>query len=85
MKTFELVCRDRKSFYGKARVVENRGIKTLYSYNTAVCKINRNGKFIRLWAGYSATTMRHVNAFLDEYGIDGGGKSWWDKQPIGKE
>lgn len=57
MKTFELVCRDRKSFYGKARVVEDRGIKTLYSYNTAVCKINRNGKFIRLWAGYSATTM----------------------------
>ena len=84
-KIFDLIPTDgRKSFYGKAKVVDNNGVKTLYSYNTPVAKIGRTGKFTRLWDGYSATTMRHVNAFLDTYGIKDGGKSWWDQQPIGK-
>ena len=82
MKIFELSPKDRKSFYGKAKVIEDKGVKTLYSYDTPVCKINRSGKFIRLWSGYSPTTMRHINVFLDTYGIDGGGKAWWDKQDI---
>ena len=82
----ELVCTDgRKSFYGKAKVVTYKGVKTLYSYNTPVAKIGKNGKFTRLWAGYSATTMRHVNSFLDAYGVEGGGKAWWDNQKVGKE
>lgn len=80
----------RKSFYGKARVIEENGTKTLYSYETAVCRINADGKFERLWydevedsrgrvrRGYSATTMRHINSFCKTYGINGGGKKWWD-------
>lgn len=85
MKMYELQPNDsRKSFYGKARVIEkDNGEKVLQSYNTEVCKVTSGGQFVRLWSGYSATTMRHVNSFLDLVGIAGGGKAWWDAQKIG--
>lgn len=68
---------NRKSFYGKATVfVFDDGDIELKSYDTIVCRI-RNGEFQRLWDGYSATTMRHINAFIDTYQISGGGKAWW--------
>lgn len=86
MKTYELSPGkfDRvKSFYGKARIIEkDSGEKFLQSYNTEVCKITPEGKFIRLWDGYSLTTMRHINAFIELYNISGGGKSWWDSLEI---
>ena len=84
MKTFELSPdRTRKSFYGKARVTEREdGAAVLRSYDTDVAWIDARGIFHRAWSGYSATTMRHVNAFLSLYGIDGGGKAWWDAQPV---
>lgn len=73
----------RKSFYGKAVAIENNnGEKLLQSYETVVCKIDSDGNFVRLWNDYSATTMRHVNAFISFYGISGGGKAWWDKQEV---
>ena len=88
MKQFDLpVMSDtRKSFYNKAVVTEHdNGDIELRSYNTTVCRI-RNGKFERLWDGYSATTMRHINAFVDFYGIEGGGKAWWTKlECVGKK
>lgn len=75
-----------KSFYGKAKVIEkDNGEKVLQSYNTEVCKINNNGEFVRLWNGYSVTTMRHVNSFLSFCDMNGGGKSWWDMQPVETE
>ena len=74
-----------KSFYGKAKVIEkDNGEKILQSYNTEVCKIGGNGEFVHLWGGYSVTTMRHVNSFLSFFGIPGGGKAWWNMQPVGK-
>lgn len=84
MKVYELRPVDnRKSFYGKAKVIEkDNGEKVLQSYNTEVCKITSGGEFVRLWDDYSATTMRHVNAFLSLFGIAGGGKAWWDAQTI---
>ena len=83
MKTFELKPNNgRKSFYGKAAVIEkDNGDIELRSYNTIVARI-RNGNFERLWSGYSATTMNHVNAFLDAFGISGGGKAWWMAQEV---
>ena len=73
-----------KSFYGKAKVIEkDNGEKVLQSYNTEVCKITSGGEFVRLWSGYSVTTMRHINSFLQLVGIAGGGKAWWDAQKIG--
>lgn len=69
----------RKSFYGKARVVmAENGDKTLISYTTPVLKLSADGKLEKLWHGYSATTMRHINSFCDTFGINGGGKRWWE-------
>ena len=86
-KIFDLpVCgSDRaKSFYGKAKVIEtDNGEIILQSYNTVVCKITSGGEFVRLWSGYSVTTMRHINSFLQLFDIAGGGKAWWDAQKIG--
>lgn len=86
MKIYELTPGryDRvKSYYGKARVIEkDNGETVLQSYNTEVCKIDSNGDFVRLWNGYSVTTMRHVNAFLELFGIAGGGKAWWDSLEV---
>lgn len=65
MKMYDLIPHDgRKSFYGKARVmVEDNGTETLYSYNTAIIKRTAAGELVRLWAGWSATTGRHIAAF----------------------
>ena len=72
-----------KSFYGKAKVIEkDNGETVLLSYDTEVCKITSGGEFVRLWSGYSATTMRHINSFLQLVGIAGGGKAWWDAQLV---
>lgn len=83
MKVFELrPINGRKSFYGKAEAIEkDNGDIELRSYSTIVARI-RNGKFERLWSGYSATTMNHINSFIDTYGIDGGGKAWWDSLEV---
>lgn len=85
MKIYELVpsCNDRaKSFYGKAKVIEKDGETVLQSYDTEVCKINASGEFVRMWGGYSVTTMRHINSFIEMFGIEGSGKKWWDALPI---
>ena len=84
MKQFDLpVVNDtRKSFYGKAKVTElDNGDIELTSYNTVVFRIH-NVVFQRLWNGYSATTKRHINAFIGFYGIEGGGKAWWNSLEI---
>lgn len=71
-----------KSFYGKAHVVLDTEDNTayLFSYDTIVCTYNANSKvFRRIWNGYSATTMRHVNAFRDFYGMCPLSKSEWTR------
>ena len=85
MKTYELKPNNRqKSFYGKATVIEHdNGTYILKSYDTFVACIH-NGTFYRLWDGYSATTMKHINAFIDHYGIAGGGKAWWDSLEVAR-
>ena len=79
MKKFNLTPNDsHKSFYGKAVCLEIDGGALLSSYGTIVCGVESDGTFHKFWDGYSATTMRHVNAFLANYGIAGGGKKWWE-------
>lgn len=74
----------RKSFYGKAQVFTVGNRHVLRSYDTFVGEINSKGEFLRYWSGESATTMRHVNAFLRAFGVDGGGVNWWRNQPVKK-
>lgn len=71
-----------KSFYGKAEVILDGNTAYLRSYNTIVCSIDKSGKVNRYWGGYSATTMRHVNEFLRQYGIPDGGKKYWDSLEV---
>lgn len=54
----------RKSFYGKA-VAEtySDGSAILFSYNTPIIKRDKKGNLTRLYAGWSATTGRHIAAF----------------------
>lgn len=70
----------RKSFYGKAKVIiDDIGNSTLYSYNTKICSIDKEGKFIKYWGGWSQTTMRHINSFRERYGLSRITKKEWDK------
>ena len=73
---------NQKSYYGKATVSIINGWKVLTSYTTEVCAIDPQGNFHRFWNGYSATTTRHINSFIVQNGIDGGGKKWWESLPI---
>ena len=84
---------DRKSFYGKCEAWRDEEKKSSYvrSYSTIVCVFVEGDGFHRTWGGYSATTMRHVNAFVKLLGFwngwqeDGstvGGKQWWDTLPV---
>lgn len=72
-----------KSFYNKATVRNNGREYVLESYGTPVCAV-RDGQVLRLWSGYSATTMRHVNSFIRQYAdiTVAGGKKWWDAQRV---
>lgn len=75
-----------KSYYGKANIIrDNDGNLYLMSYRTIVCYFDNRGIFHRTWGGYSATTMKHVNTFMDRFGAGEGGKAWWDAQPVERE
>ena len=78
-RIFDLPCFDgRKSFYGKAKVIECDNGRYLQSYDTLVCFISYGGTFQKLWDNYSVTTMRHINSFMDFIGWNEyGGKKWW--------
>lgn len=68
MKIFELVPRydTRKSFYGKARVIDHEdGTIELQSYDTIVSRCV-NGKVEEL-GKWSATTTRHQKEFRKQF------------------
>ena len=70
--------------YGKALERREGRAFALYSYGTRVCTLDdRTLKLTRLWDGYSATTMRHVNLFLSSHGLEPVRKPAWDKMPVG--
>ena len=87
MKEFNLKPgNNQKSFYGKAIVIETEtGYKLLKSYETFVCMLDPENKFIRLWGGYSATTSKHVNSFLNLYGLCGLNKKEWNTLPVPRD
>lgn len=72
----------RKSFYGKCSVSEINGTKYLKSYDTTVACIDRGGNFIRLWNDWSATTMRHINAFRVANNMPQISKREWMEIPV---
>ena len=68
MKIYELTARydSRKSFYGKAHVIDyENGVLELQSYNTIVSKCE-NGKVEHL-GKWSQTTSRHQKEFEEQF------------------
>lgn len=65
--------------YG-ANAVEVDGI--LVSYETRVARVASDGSFHRLWSGYSATTMRHVNEFREAHSLPRITKVQWEKMEV---
>lgn len=83
MRIYELEpVNSQKSFYGKAQVHEDRGVRTLFSYGTPVASINVSGVFTRLWDDWSATTGKHIKAFCVNEGVEVINKAAWDKMPV---
>lgn len=83
---------NQKSFYGKARVTVSYNDDDMYlvlqSYDTNVVmvKITKGGmpQVRRLWDGYSATTMRHVNELLMQEDFPKLSARAWRAMELGK-
>lgn len=87
MRSFELIPTDgRKSFYGKAVVMQDNTTAYLRSYSTIVGKIE-NGTFYRCWKleeneHATNTTLRHINAFLQAFGLSKISKSQFEAMEV---
>ena len=70
-KTELMPTSSRKSFYGRAFVLEGKdSTHWLQSYNTIMCSVDRDGH-VRRHSDYSSnTTSRHVKAFLETFAPD---------------
>lgn len=80
MKTLKAIYSRQKSFYNKAYTFEKDGELFLQSYETIVAKIDRHQKLVKLWNGYSKTTLIHIFDFAQQNGIDfDGRKATWNK------
>ena len=68
-------------FNNRAIITKNSETGTLYglrSYWTNVCAYDTaTGMFFKLWDGYSATTLRHINIFREYFGLPKLSKREW--------
>ena len=63
-------------FNGRAVIIPVENGYILKSYNTDVAAVV-GGSFFKLWAGYSVTTMKHINIFADYFGFPRLSKREW--------
>lgn len=84
---------NQKSFYRKAMVTVSYYdgdciylVLQSYDTNVAMVKVDKFGMpyVQRLWDGYSATTMRHVNEFLMQEGFPKLSARAWRAMEAGK-
>lgn len=70
MKTFELTpTNGRKSFGGKARVIETDNEIQLLSYDTIVAQIDKETNQFSINGEYSLTTNTHIKSFREFYSV----------------
>ena len=70
MKIYELTpINERKSFYGKAKVVETDNLIQLLSYDTIVAEFNKDTKEYKVNGEYSQTTNTHIKSFVKFLGL----------------
>ena len=75
----------RKSFYGKARLQIDCDEITLFSYGTAICKINVvTNQLTRLYDGYTLTTWRHIKEFFKQFSVNIETLTEWNNIPLNK-
>lgn len=60
----------------KASIRTDGGGVILTSYYTDVARVDNTG-FTKLWEGFSATTLKHVNIFRDLFGLPAINKREW--------
>jgi hypothetical protein len=54
--------------YNRAIIIKDGDSITLQSYDTPVLNVNiKTGEIKKLWTGYTATTLKHINIFLAAY------------------
>jgi len=71
-----------KSFYGKAKTINQNGTEILQSYQTDVAEYDKATGKVKINGWYSQTTARHINAFLSKHGKPTLSKSEMQKRPI---
>lgn len=73
----------RLSENGKAWEGVLNGWHVCYSYGKPVAKVRLYcGEFVRLWNGYTGTTLRHVNEFRFNHGLPKINKKAWDLMKV---
>lgn len=51
----------------------------LQSYDTLILSVNTfTGEVVKMWDGYTVTTLKHINTFLAGFGLKFNKKSWLD-------
>lgn len=65
-----------EGFVGRALIIPTETGYILRSYYTDVAEV-RDGEFIRLWDGFSVTTLKHINIFRQFTGFDTMSKREW--------
>lgn len=66
-----------KGFGNRAVIIPTEHGFVLQSYYTEVCEVLSNGEFVKLWSGYSNTTLKHINAFRHYFGMVALSKRDW--------
>lgn len=69
-KELQAVYDSRKSFYGKAHLIESDEKVELQSYDTIVATYHKNENKFVLHGDYSPTTLRHQKEFASQLGFD---------------
>jgi len=70
MRTFELKPQNgRKSFGGKAKVIETDDKIQLKSYDTIVAQIDKQTNELTVNGKYSMTTNTHIKSFREFYSV----------------
>jgi len=72
MKTFELIpTNGRKSFYGKARVIEQDNKVALLSYDSVICEVDLTDNSLKMiyTDKISNTTSSHLKSFKKLYNV----------------
>ena len=68
----------------RAVVIDTPEKRYLQSYDTLILETDKaTGATVKLWGGYSVTTMKHINEYLYKYGGRGLSKKAWTAVNVG--